>query len=192
MSPRIIILAALSAALAVPGLGQGGKNLVKNGEFERFAGDDPAGWETTSIPKVCVVVSASTTAHGGKTAARLEVKECFGSKFPGMITQKNIPITGGSTYTMRMAYVVKSVGGDVGYVSMEFENAEGSTVRVCEERLHDTGGAFKTFTSPFQAPDAAVSGELKVAMLTGKDAGSLHVGTHVIVDDIVLVKSETP
>jgi hypothetical protein len=191
MSQRIIILAALSAALAVSGLGQGGKNLVKNGEFERFAGDDPAGWETTSIPKVCVVVSASTTAHGGKTAARLEVKECFGSMFPGMITQKNIPITGGSTYTMRMAYVVKSVGGDVGYVSMEFENAEGSTVRVCEERLHDTGGAFKTFTSPFQAPDAAVTGELKVAMLTGKDGGSLHVGTHVIVDDIVLVKSET-
>lgn len=192
MSSRTVILAALSLALAVPGLGQGGKNLVKNGDFERFSGDEPPGWETTNIPKVCVVVSPATNAHGGKLAARLEVKECFGSKFPGMISQKKIPITGGATYTMRMSYIMKSSSGDVGYISMEFKNSEGSTVRVCEERLHDSGGAYKSFSSPFQAPDAAASGELKVALLSGKDGGDLHEGTYVIVDDVLLLQSEVP
>ena len=191
MRLRVAFAAVLMLGLAVPGLGQGGKNLVKNGDFERFAGDEPAGWSTTNIPKVCVVVSSTTTAHGGKTAAKLEVKDCFGSKFPGMVTQKDIPITPGS-YTMRMSYVMKSVGGDVGYISMEFKNGEGSTIRVCEERLLDTGGSYKSFTSPFQAPDAAASGEFRIALLSAKDGGSLHEGSFVIADDVVLVASGTP
>lgn len=192
MRLRIAVAAVLALCLSVPGFGQGGKNLIKNGDFERFSGDDPVGWETTSIPKICVVVTATTTAHGGKTAAKMEVKECFGSKIPGMIMQKNIPITGGNTYTMRMSYIMKSVGSDVGYISMEFKNKEGSTVRVCEERLLDTGGAFKSFTSPFQAPDGAVSGELKLALLSAKSGGDLHSGSFVVADDIVLVGAANP
>jgi hypothetical protein len=191
MRVRIAVAAVLAMSLAVPGFGQGGKNLIKNGDFERFTGDEPAGWETTNIPKVCVVVSATTTAHGGKTAAKLEVKDCFGSTFPGMVTQKKIPVTGGS-YTMRMDYLVKSVGGDVGYISMEFRNSEGSTIRMCEERLTDTGGSFKSFTSPFQAPEAAATGEFKIALLAAKDGGSLHEGSFVIADDVVLFASGTP
>ena len=189
---RTACFIALMLGLVVPALAQGRKNLIKNGDFERFAGDDPVGWETTNIPKACVVVSSSTTSHGGTTAAKMEVKECFGSKIPGMITQKGIPIKGGSTYTMRMSYVMKSVGADVGYISMEFENSEGSTVRVCDERLLESGGSFKAFTSPFQAPQAAAAGKLKIALLSGKDGGDLHAGSFVIADDIVLVQSEEP
>jgi hypothetical protein len=192
MRSRAAGLSVLVIGLAIPAAGQGGKNLIRNGDFERFAGDDPVGWETTNIPRACVVVSASTNAHGGKSAAKLEVKDCFGSKIPGMISQKGITIAGGGTYSMRMAYVVKSVGADVGYVSMEFRNSEGSTIRVCEERLADTGGAFKTFSSPFQAPDAATGAELKIALLSAKDGGDLHVGSFVIADDIVLVRSASP
>ena len=191
MRLRTAVAAFLAICLAVPGFGQGGKNLIKNGDFERFAGDEPAGWGTTNIPKVCVVVSATTTAHGGKTAAKLDVKDCFGTKIPGMVTQKDISISPGS-YTMRMDYFVKSVGGDVGYISMEFKNKEGSTIRVCEERLLDSGGSFKSFTSPFQAPDAAASGELRIALLSAKDGGSLHEGSYVIADDVILVGAGTP
>ena len=187
-----VCITALAVCLAYPAPGQGGKNLIRNGDFERFTGDEPAGWETTNIPKACVVVSATTTAHGGKTAAKLEVKDCFGSKIPGMVTQKSISISGGTTFTMRMWYVMKSVGGDVGYVSMEFKNKEGSTIRVCEERLLDSGGAFKPFTGPFQAPDGAASGELKIALLSAKDGGDLHAGSYVVTDDIVLMQSGSP
>jgi len=191
MRSRLSIVIALAFSLTVTGLGQGGKNLIRNGDFERFAGDEPVGWGTTNIPKVCVVVSPTTTAHGGKTAAKLEVKDCFGSNIPGMITQKPIPTTPG-TYTMRMSYIVKSVGGDVGYISMEFRNSDGSTIRVCEERLLDTGGSFKAFTSPFEAPDDAASGEFRIALLATKEGGSLHVGSFVIADDVVLVASGSP
>ena len=164
---------------------QGAGNLMKNGDFERFAGDEPVGWETSNIPRMCTVVSASARAHGGKLAVKLEVKECFGSKVPGMITQKNIRVTG-RDYKMAFFYLVKSVGGDVGYVSMDFKNAEGSTIRMCEQRLIDTKDAFVPLNVNFPAPEGATAGDLRIALLAGRSDGSLHEGSYLLIDDMVL------
>ena len=170
-------------------LAQGGGNLIRNADFERFAGDEPVGWETTNIPKMCTIVSPSARAHGGKVAVKLEVKECFGSKMPGMITQKNVRVSGGD-YRMTFFFLMKSVGGDVGYISMDFKNAEGSTIRMCEQRLMDTKDAFVPLNVTFPAPDGSTSGDLRVALLAGKQEGSLHEGSYLILDDMVLAPTK--
>jgi hypothetical protein len=164
---------------------QAGRNLMKNGDFERWAGADPAGWETTSIPKVCVVVSADHYAHEGKLAAKLEAKECFGSVMPGMITQKEIRITPGQ-YQMKFWYKLSPIGGDVGYITMEFRNTEGSTIRVCEERLTQAKGSWVAFTGVFPAPNESAAADLRVALLAGKEGGSLHAGSSLSLDGMVL------
>jgi hypothetical protein len=171
----------------LPAWPQGAHNLIRNGDFERWAGDDPVGWETTSIPKVCVVVSASRQAYEGRTAAQLVAKECFGSIMPGMITQKKVKIQPGE-YQMKFWYKLEQVGGDVGYVTMEFRNREESTIRVCEERLTKSDGAWVAFAGTFPAPDGAASADLRVALLAGKDGGSLHAGTTLHIDGMVLTE----
>jgi len=181
--------------LAVVSLAQGGGNLIKNADFERFAGDEPVGWETTNIPKMCAVVSPSARAHAGKLAVKLEVKDCFGSKVPGMITQKNVRFAPGD-YKMTFFFLMKSVGGDVGYISMDFKNAEGSTIRMCEQRLMDSKDAFVPLNVTFPAPEGTVSGDLRIALLAGKSEGSLHEGSYVLIDGMVLAptteKAESP
>jgi hypothetical protein len=76
---------------------------------------------------------------------------------------------------------------------MDFRNAEGSTIRMCEERLLKETTTFATFTASFPVPNDAATAELKLAILaTGKD-GSLHAGTKLIVDEMTLVTvSEAP
>jgi hypothetical protein len=181
-----LVCPILFLILASPALGQAQKNLLKNGGFETFAGDDPSGWETTNIPKLCVVVSPSTRRVAGQYAAKCEVKDCFGSNIPGMITQKKIPASG-TTMDLKFSYVLKSVGGDVGYVSMVYKNNEGSTIRMCEEQLSTGATQFAEFTATFPVPEDAETCELKVALLATTEEGSLHVGSSLIVDDMSLV-----
>ena len=166
--------------------GQSEKNLLKNGDFENFVGDDPSGWGTTNIPNLCVVVSRSTRAVAGDYSVKCEVKDCFGSKIPGMITQKKIPVSG-ETMELSFSFLLKSVGKDVGFVSMVFQNGEGSTIRMCEERLTTSGGKFAEFKTTFPVPDGAVTGDLRIALLATSEDGSLHLGSLVLVDRMRLI-----
>lgn len=183
---RFGIIVFLVPGMVASAWAQGSRNLIRNGDFEKFSGDEPTGWETSNVPRICTVVSPSATAHGGKQAVKLEVKDCFGSKIPGMITQKNVPIGSGS-YRMTFYYVMHSSGGDAGYVSMDFKNAEGSTIRMCEQRLPDSKDVFVMFKADFPAPEGATAGDLKVALLPPNNEGSLHLGTSLFVDDMILV-----
>jgi len=179
-------IALLVALSAYPAAAQEGPNLIRNGGFEQFSGDDPVGWETTNIPGVCVVVSASDRKVAGKSAVQLTVKECFGSKFPGMITQGKIRVSG-ETMKLSFRYQLTRSGEDVGYIGMDFKNAEGSTIRMCEERLLRETTTFTSFEATFPVPADAATAELKVAILaTGKDE-TLHAGTTVLVDEMRLV-----
>ena len=180
-SVLVLFLFLTSAAI-----GQAEKNLLKNGGFETFVGDDPSGWETTNIPKLCVVVSRSTRRVAGQYAVKCEVKDCFGSNIPGMIMQKKIPASG-ETMNLKFSYVLKSVGGDVGFVALVYKNNQGSTIRMCEEQLTTAATRFAEFTATFPVPDDAETCELKVALLATGEEGSLHVGSSLIVDDMSLV-----
>jgi hypothetical protein len=182
-----VLLALLLLVILLPsfGFGQSETNLLKNGGFEKFVGDDPSGWETTNIPNLCVVVSRSTRRVAGKYAVRCEVKDCFGTNIPGMIMQKRIPVSG-ETLELSFSFLLTSVGGDVGFVSMVFQNKEGSTIRMCEERLITSAAKFAGFTTTFPVPADAVTGELKIAILATTEKGELHVGSSLLVDRMKL------
>ena len=186
MQTAACFVAVLLLLSSLPATAQEEKNIIRNGGFEQFSGDDPVGWETTNIPGVCVVVSSSPRKVAGNSAVEITVKECFGSKFPGMITQGSIRI-GARMMQLSFSYQLTRVGDDVGYIGMDFRNAEGSTIRMCEERLLNDTKSYTTFTATFPVPADAVTAELKLAILaTGKDE-TLHAGTTLLVDEMKLV-----
>jgi len=69
-------------------------NLIKNGDFEKFTGDEPVDWETSNIPGSLTVVSPDRLSHGGTKGVRCDVKDFFGTKIAGYVYQKNIRLTG--------------------------------------------------------------------------------------------------
>jgi hypothetical protein len=103
-----------------------------------------------------------------------------------MITQGGIRV-GTRMMQLSFSYQLTRVGDDVGYIGMDFRNAEGSTIRMCEERLLNDTKSYTTFTATFPVPADAVTAELKLAILaTGKDE-ALHAGTTLLVDEMKLV-----
>ena len=162
-----------------------GRNLLKNGDFEKFKGSEPEGWETTNIPKVLTVVSPSIKAHGGKTAVRCEVKDFFGSKMAGMVCQKEIDISGKSLQ-MNGYYALNSVGKDAGFVAFDFQNADGNTVKLFEENLVGPTVEFKLFTVTVPVPPTAEHLCMRCTILPGEGSEKLHEGTYILFDDLQL------
>jgi hypothetical protein len=172
----------------IVGMTVGGKNVLRNGDFEKFTGDEPDAWTTTNIPKTLTVVSATTGQHG-KSAVKCEVKAFYGTPIAGMIIQKNVPLNGVDA-SLSGSYKFAAVGGDVGYATMEMRNAEGSSVRVCQEYLQPTAGAWKVFTLSGSIPSGVVSGELRLTILAGKGGDSVHEGSVILFDDVSVVVEE--
>jgi hypothetical protein len=167
------------------GAGVGGKNLLKNGDFEKFNGDEPDGWSTTNIPKTLTVVSPSTKIHGGKSAVRCEVKTFYGSPLAGMITQKKIPLTG-TAITVSGYYALTSVGKDVGFITFDLQDKEGSNVRNCEQYLAKPTVEYAQFTMSGIAPANAAFLEVRISLLAGEGSERLHEGSFLLLDDIEL------
>ena len=162
-----------------------GKNLLRNGDFEKFTGDEPDGWTTTNIPKTLTVVSASTRAHAGKSAVRCDVKPFFGAPTAGMISQKNIPISG-TTLRLTGYYILKSIGKDAAFITLELQTADGSTVKICEQNILTSAEEFTSFTVTGGVPATAAKGEIRFTLLPGKGSEKLHEGSYLILDDLAL------
>jgi hypothetical protein len=113
------------------------------------------------------------------------VKPFYGTQIAGMIMQKNIPLSGSSA-SFTGSYAMTAVGGDVGYVTMEMRNGEGSSVRVCQDYLPPTGGTWKTFTLGGSIPSEVVSAEIRLTILGGKGSESIHGGSWITFDDLAL------
>jgi hypothetical protein len=167
-----------------------GKNFIRNGDFEKFNGNDPAGWETTNLGKMLTVVSPATHAHGGFTAVKCEAKASFGSIMQGMITQKKIPLNG-ETLQLSLYYLLTSVGRDAGFLAVDFQNSDGSTVGMCEHYLTAVTQDFTLFKAVTKRPANAVQCEFRLTLQPEKEGGKLHEGSNILVDDIELV-SLTP
>ena len=168
-----------------------GKNFIRNGDFEKFNGPEPVGWETTNIGKMLTVVSPVATAHGGSHAVKLEVKKSFGSLMPGMITQKDIAVDG-EFLQLSMYYRLSPVGKDAGFLAVDFQSAEGSTVGMCQHYLTGGRSDFTLFKAVTKRPPNATHCEFRLTFMPEKDGGTLHEGTAMIVDDIEMVSVETP
>ena len=182
----LVVPVAMLCAFALPG-----KNCIRNGDFEKFNGNEPAGFETTNLGKMLTVVSPVAAAHGGLRAVRLEVKNSYGSPMPGMITQKNIPLDG-ETLQLSMYYRLTSAGKDAGFLAVDFQNDEGSTVGMCQHYLTAVSSDFVPFKAVTKRPPAATHCEFRLTFMPEKDGGTLHEGTSMIVDDIELVSLEPP
>jgi hypothetical protein len=188
MKPIIIAWIATVAFLLLPGRTLGQHNLLKNGDFESFTGGEPNRWNSNNIPKALTVVSPSTKCHGGKNAVKCEVKDFYGSKFAGMIMQKNIEISG-DALQLSGYYVLGSVGKDVGFISIELQNAEGSTVKLCQENLLNPAPEFTRFLVTGNIPNSAVRLDIKLTLLPGKGSETLHEGSYILFDDLDLVQA---
>lgn len=163
-----------------------GKNLIRNGDFEKFSGNEPVGWETTNLGKMLTVVSPSTKAHSGTYAVKCEVKASFGSTMPGMIAQKKIPVSG-ETVQLSLQYLLSSVGRDAGFLAVDFQNDEGSTVGMCEHYLTTSTAEYTLFKAATKKPPNASMCEFRLTLMPEKEGGKLHEGSSILVDDIELV-----
>lgn len=161
------------------------QNALRNPGFETFVNGEPAGWTTSNIPGVLVLVSQAREAHSGKSGVKLEVKSFYGTKMAGTLTQEEIPIT---ARQVRFSgyYMLSSTGGDKTNINVTLINENGSSI--CVENLNlDPSASFKQFTLPLSAPEASVVARAKVCIaIIGGDNDQLHEGTRAIFDDCVL------
>jgi len=179
-----VILCCVIALLL--GLTLAGKNLIRNGDFEKFNGNEPAGWETTNLGKMLTVVSPSSKAHSGSYAVKCEAKASFGSIMPGMISQKKIQLSG-ETLQLTLQYHLTSVGKDAGWLAVDFQNTDGSTVGMCEHYLTVSTSDYTLFKAATKRPANAVTCEFRLTLMPEKEGGRLHEGSSILVDDIELI-----
>jgi hypothetical protein len=186
MKPIIIAQIVTIPVLLLLGMTLSQGNLLKNGDFENFAGSEPNGWSSNNIPKTLTVVSPSTKCHSGKLAVKCEVKDFYGSKFAGMIMQKSVEISG-TALQLSGFYILNSVGKDVGFISLELQNAEGNTVKICQENLVNPTVGFTRFTVSGNIPSGAIRLDIKLTLLPGQESEKCHEGSYIIFDNLELV-----
>ncbi|HXG37703.1 MAG TPA: hypothetical protein VNL36_02915 [Bacteroidota bacterium] len=162
----------------------GERNLLKNGDFEKFVGGEPQNWETNNIPSMLVVVSSSTVSSSGKTSVRCEVKNLSGTMMAGLVRQKNIPVVAGDLQ-LSGAYLLKSVGKDAGFVSIDVKSKSESTIATCEHYLTRSSSEFVPFTLNTRLPSGARTIDL-VLTLIAPEGESLHEGSYIHFDALEL------
>jgi hypothetical protein len=182
---RTSIMLVIGLTLVPPslGVGGGGRNIIRNGDFEKWTGSQPSGWETTNIPNMLTAVSPSTRSHGGKFAVRCEIKDFYGTKMAGMLCLKGVNITGASLHVSGY-YLLHSVGADIGFLSIAFMNANGSSIGSVEEFLTNATGEFVQLTREMRLPEGTAKMDLHLTVLAGKGSRGVHEGSYVLFDDV--------
>ena len=165
------------------------ENLLKNGNFEKFTGDNPDSWDANNIPGTLTVVSASRISNSGMRAVKIEVKEAFGSVIAGYICQKEIG-TAGKDLLIKGAYALQSFGKDQGVIVLSFQNAAGSTVGSDEEYFDDSKGKFVAFSKEIKAPAGSSMLQIRITILPDKASEKAHPGSSLLCDDLKLTTVE--
>ncbi len=192
MKLHTLSLALLTVHVLLPGaMILHAQNLIRNGNFETFVGNEPSGWTTSNIPKTLLVVSPTSKCHGGTLAARCEVKDFFGSKLAGMLTQKDVPVRGG-TLELSGYYVLNTVGKDAGFVSIELQSSDGNIVKIHQKNLTTPTQTYVPFSITFTPPEDAERLELRMTLLPGEGSDKLHEGSYLLLDDVRLVPAAKP
>lgn len=183
----LLVLCLSSSALAQ----KEPENLIKNGNFEKFTGDNPDNWGTSNIPGTLIVVSPSKTCYTGVRAIKCEVKDFFGSVVAGYIAQKNLQ-TNGKDLKLSGYFNVHSVSKDQGVVVLTFQNLNGSTVGSVEEYLEDTKSQFVLLEKEIKAPAGAMTVGISITILPGKESEKAHPGSNLICDDLKMATFVLP
>lgn len=186
----VLLLASPWSALAQ----KGPENLIKNGDFEKFTGDNPDFWETSNIPGTLTVVSAAKQSHSGARAGKCEVKDFGGAIVAGYACQKNLS-TAGRELHLSGFFLVRSVENDQGVIILCFQNSGGSTVGTVEEYMEDTKSKFVAFSKDIKPPAGSASVHVRLTVLPSKGSERAHVGSYLVFDDLKLTAitpKETP
>jgi hypothetical protein len=178
---RIIV----SVVIAPLFLGLEGSNLLRNGDFESFSSGEPTGWTTNNIPTMLSVVTASQNSYAGKVSVRCEVKDFYGTKMAGMISQKNLEV-GEGELQLRGAYLLKSQRNDAGFVGIDVKTAGNSTVATCERYLTEAKGGFVLFSFSTKLPKEAKRIDILFTLMPEKHGRSLHIGSYILFDAVEL------
>jgi hypothetical protein len=165
------------------------ENILKNGNFEKFTGDNPDNWDANNIPGTLTVVSASRISNSGMRAVKIEVKDFFGSVISGYVCQKNIE-TAGKDLKIKGFFALQSFGKDQGVMVFCFQNAAGSTVGSQEEYLDDSKGKFVSFTKEIKAPAGSSLLQVRITILPDKASEKAHPGSYLLCDDLKLTTVE--
>lgn len=181
----LTVLFALLLVLLLPQTVLAQESLLKNGNFEKFTGDVPEGWDVNNIPGTLTVVSAAKTSYSGMKAVKLEVKDFYGSVITGYICQKNVE-TSGRDLQISGFFALQSVGKDQGVMIFCFQNAGGSTIGSVEEYIDDSKGKFVRFSKEIKAPPGAAVVHFRVTILPDKGNEKVHPGTTLICDELKL------
>ncbi|MCX6133723.1 MAG: hypothetical protein NTU47_07925 [Ignavibacteriales bacterium] len=166
-------------------------NLVKNGDFEKFTGENPEGWDTSNIPGTLTVVSASKTCKSGTHAVKCEVKDFYGSIVAGFVCQKNLP-TGGKDLHLSASYMVHAVGKDQAVIVLCFQNAAGSTIGTVEEYIEDTNSKWSEFSKEYKSPAGSALVHVRLTILPNKESERAHPGSFLICDDMKIAALTPP
>jgi hypothetical protein len=177
----LLIFCSPSSALAQ----KESANLIKNGDFEKFTGDNPDGWDTSNIPGTLTVVSPSKTCKSGLRAVKCEVKDFFGTAIAGYVFQKNIQ-TGGKDVRLSGSFVMHSLGKDQGVIVLCFQNVSGSTIGTVEEYIDDTNAKWVDLSKEYKAPSGAAIVHVRVTVLPGNESERAHPGSFMTCDEMKL------
>lgn len=176
----VVVILPLITMLMLPG----DKNLLTNGSFERFVGGEPVGWVSNNIPNMLNVVSQYGKSSAGKSSVKCAVKYLSGTRMAGMIVQKDIAVNDGELQ-FDGVYMLSSIDGDVGFVTVDVKTEEGSTMATCEHYLRKPADEFVAFSFSAKLPESARSIDVLLTMIAEKGS-SLHEGSHVVFDDLRL------
>lgn len=185
-SIRSMTLTALSFVATTSLFAQ---NPVANPGFEQWASvSEPVSWETLNIPSGPTPVTQSSTPRSGSFSARSEVVDFFGTPYPGLIIQDNIPVSG-TVWSVSGYYHLQGVAGDGMFVSAALAQDTAIVGAGAFASFQNTTGftafAFNiTEVQPGSQPDHATIflGNATMDTVTGQ----YHIGSYVLFDDIAM------
>lgn len=85
---------------------------------------------------------------------------------------------------VRGYYLLHSVGADIGFLSIAFMNANGSSIGSVEEFLTNNSGEFVQVTRETKLPEGIAKMDLHLTVLGGKGSTGVHEGSYVLFDDV--------
>ena len=184
------ILFTLCCCLPLFALAQ---NPVPNPGMETWTQGNPDNWLTNNVVGTAIPVTQTGDAHGGSSAAKLEVLSAFGSPFPGILTCNG----GGSGFPVSQSYGSLRYYYKASLLSSDFFSA---TVVFYDASSGSTGGgagmqsAVNNSNVYVQAivPITNVGGtpvQAALSMTISSLAGLSTVGSFVQIDDILLSTS---
>lgn len=162
------------------------QNPIPNPGFESWTSGNPTAWSTNNLASIATPVLQSSSAHGGTSAARLEIVNAFGQAFPPVLTILN-PVVINQSYASFSFYYKCSLSSDDGLaIDVNLKNG-GNSVAVATGTLDNSNNtnvytqktiAFQYFGS---SPNAF---DISFILGSSPNSSTMTIGSYVLIDDL--------